>query len=42
VLRKLTNCGPNEIALMRAIARNLGVSDSHINGILLDAGLRDA
>jgi hypothetical protein len=42
VLRKQTNCGPNEVGLMRSIARNLGVSDSHMNGILMDAGLHDA
>lgn len=42
VMRKLTNCGPAEIGLMRTMARSLGVSESHANGILLDAGLRDS
>ena len=41
VMRKLTNCGPAETGLVRAMARSLGVSESHANGILLDAGLHD-
>ena len=42
VMRKLTNCGPDEIATIRAIATSLGVSAAHTNGILLEAGLKDA
>jgi hypothetical protein len=41
VLRKLTNCGPAEIALTRALGAGLGVSGAHVKGILLDAGLHD-
>lgn len=40
MLRKLTNCGPSEINLMRAIGARLGLSDAHVSGILLSAGLQ--
>lgn len=42
VLRKLSNCGPAEIALTRALGASLGVSGAHVKGILLDAGLHEA
>ena len=40
VLRSFSNCGPAEIALVRALGGKLGISDSHVKGILLDAGFQ--
>jgi hypothetical protein len=39
VLRMTTNCGPEEIALVRKLGLALGISESHVKGILLEAGL---
>jgi hypothetical protein len=39
VLRMLTNCTPNDLKLMHMLADGLGVSASHVKGIMLEAGV---
>jgi len=40
-LLKLTNCGPAEAALIRALGKSLGMSDAHVSGILMNAGMHN-